>query len=239
MDKALLKVENLKVSLGGRVILDDISFEVLRDETLAIIGPNGAGKTVLFKTLLGLIPYEGKIEWHPGVKIGYVPQKLTIDSDLPLTAGEFFAIKEKVTKNIEHALFSVGFKEENLERLLKTRLGVLSGGELQRTLIAWALLGHPNVLLFDEPTSGVDVSGEETIYTLLHRLQEKEDLTIFLISHELQVVYKYASKVICLNKEKVCFGPPLEVLDKENLEKLYGGEVGVYKHQHDHGYHGK
>jgi len=236
--KVLLSVSNLKVRFDQHVILDNISFDVKDDETLAVIGPNGAGKSVLFKALLGLVPFEGEIKWQQGLKIGYVPQKLFIPKDLPLTTLEFLKLKERSEKEIYRALSQVGFRENKphkghlKEHVLKSKLGVLSGGEVQRVLIAFALLGHPDVLLFDEPTSGVDISAEETIYSLLHELQEKENLTIILISHELQIVFKYATNVICLNKEKVCFGPPKQVLDKESLEKLYGGDVSLYPHQH-------
>lgn len=238
MDDVLLKVSGLKVISNQQVLLRDISFEVKKDETLAVIGPNGAGKTTLFRALLGLIPYEGKIEWKTGVKIGYVPQRLYIENDLPLTTLEFFLMKEKNLDEIYNALLSVGFEKHCPEKnhldkhVLKKKLGVLSGGELQRVLIAWALLGKPEVLLFDEPTAGIDVSAEQSIYGLLHQLSEKENLTILLISHELQVVYKYANRVICLNKEKICFGPPREVLDKDSLNKLFGNTAGLYLHDH-------
>lgn len=235
---SILKVAGLKVKFDSHVILDDISFEIKRDDTLAIIGPNGAGKSVLFRALLGLIPYEGKVEWAPNIKIGYVPQKLSVGHDIPLTVLEFLQFKEPDPKKIHQVLLEVGFKDEaqhlhNDKRVLKTRIGALSGGELQRVLIAYALLGNPQVLLFDEPTAGVDVAGEETIYSLIHKLQAKEDLTIIFISHELQVVNHYAANVLCLNKEKICFGPPLKVIDKETLTKMYGEEVNLYKH-HDH-----
>ena len=235
--ETVLTVKNLNVNLSGHTILEDISFDVERDEILAIIGPNGAGKTVLFRALLDLIPYEGEIIWKEGLKIGYVPQKLFVEGDLPLTVNEFFSLKEKSSKEIEDVIKEVGLEgyfNHEKKHILNQKLGFLSGGELQKVLIAWALLGHPQVLLFDEPTSGVDMTSEETIYALLHRLQEKEDLTIILISHELQIVYKYASNVICLNKERVCFGPPQEVLDKESLERTFGSDVGVYQHHNHH-----
>lgn len=244
----ILNVSGLKVEFDGHVILDDISFSVKRDETLAIIGPNGAGKSVLFKSLLGLVPYSGKIEWAADARIGYVPQKLSVAKDLPLTAEEFLGFKEKNHSRIHEVLEEVGFQKtsehsHNDHRVMHTRLGALSGGELQRVLITYALLENPNVLLFDEPTAGVDIAGEETIYGLIHRLQAKADLTIIFISHELQVVNKYANNVLCLNKEKLCFGPPLQAIDKETLTKMYGEEVHLYKHQevhekqHHHGEH--
>lgn len=229
----ILTVSNLSVSFGSQRVLDNVSFSVERDGTLAIIGPNGAGKSVLFRTILGLIPYEGEVKWAPNIKIGYVPQKLFVPKDLPLTVLEFLKLKEKNILNIEKVLTSVGIKKTNI---LRNRLGDLSGGETQRVLIANALLGNPQVLLFDEPTSGVDVAGEETIYGLIERLKKEVDLTIIFISHELDIVYKHATDVLCLNKEKICFGKPREVIDKETLSKMYGEEVKVYKHDEHHEY---
>ncbi len=227
-DESLLTVSGLKVRLDNQLILDDLSFEVTKDKTLAIIGPNGAGKSVLFRALLGLIPYQGEIKWKSGVKIGYVPQRLSIEKDIPLTVGEFLSFKERVKAEREKVLSLVGIDKE--VSFLNKKLGVLSGGQLQRVLIAFALLDNPDVLLFDEPTSGIDISSEETIYTLLHRLQDTQNLTIILISHELQVVYRYADTVLCLNKEKICFGTPEETLDKESLIKVFGKEAGFYHH---------
>lgn len=231
----ILSVNSLKVEFNNHIILDDISFEVVRDDTLAIIGPNGAGKSVLFRALLGLVPYTGRIEWANDARIGYVPQKLSIAKDIPLTVNEFLRFKENDKNVIHKVLESVGFLKEakhshDDKRVLETRMGALSGGELQRVLIAYALLGDPNVLLFDEPTAGVDVVGEETVYSLIHKLQADDDLTIIFISHELQVVNQYATSVLCLNREKICFGPPSTAIDKESLAKMYGEEAHLYKH---------
>ena len=240
----VLKVSSLNVSFDGHKILDDVSVEVRRDDTLAIIGPNGAGKTMLFRCILGLVPYSGQVEWTSGVKVGYVPQKLYVDKEIPLTVTELLAFKEKSHAKIADALSKVGFGKDTLHqahqgsRLLKTRLGVLSGGELQRVLIAFAILGNPNVLLFDEPTSGVDISAEETVYSLISKLKEEKDLTIIFISHELEIVYRYAANVLCLNKEKVCFGPPKKAIDTASINKLYGEDVNFFKH-HNHTHHGE
>lgn len=240
----LLKVTDLKVDLNSQNILKNIDFELFENETLAIIGPNGAGKTVLFRALLGLVPTTGTITWKKDLTIGYVPQKLFIEPDLPLTTAEFFRLKGAKLAEVKEALTGVGFSEDKphkghlKEHVLERKMGILSGGELQRVLIAWALLGGPEVLLFDEPTSGVDIGAEETIYSLLKKLQEKKKLAILLISHDLNVVYRFANKVICLNQKMVCFGPPRDVLDKESLAKLYGQEIGVYQHSatshHEH-----
>ncbi len=225
----LLKVSNLKIVLEGQLILDDVSFDLQKNETLAVIGPNGAGKTTLFRALLGLVPYTGEIVWEKGVKIGYVPQRLSVEKDFPLTVKEFFYLRgDKVTEvEIKRVLNLVGFEDEGL---LKKKLGVLSGGEMQRVLISWALLNHPDVLLFDEPTSGVDISAEISIYSLLNKIHEKENLSIMIISHELEVVDKYASKVICLNKKKVCYGAPKEVFMDKSISELFGKDMSLYHH---------
>jgi zinc transport system ATP-binding protein len=239
----LLSVKDLNVKFNNHLILDNVSFDVKRDSTLAIIGPNGAGKTILFRAILGLIPFQGEVIWASDAKVGYVPQKLYVAKDFPLTVSELMHFKEKNHKKIHEILNSVGFKDikvshiHNDTQVLRTKLGALSSGELQRVLIAYALLGNPNVLLFDEPTSGVDVSAEETIYSLIDKLRDQIDLTIIFISHELQIVYRYADTVLCLNKEQVCFGPPREAVDKESLEKLYGEDVRFYKHHKRHDEH--
>lgn len=242
--ESLLRVDDLAVKLNSQTILANISFELNRNETLAIIGPNGAGKTVLFKALLGLLPSEGKLTWKKDIKIGYVPQRVSIEADLPLTTAEFFSLKGVGQKKALEALSAVGFREDVphpghlKEHVLERQMGILSGGELQRVLIAWALLGEPDVLLFDEPTSGVDVGAEETIYELLKKLQEKKQMAVMVISHDLNVVYRFANSVICLNKEMVCYGPPADVLDRESLKKLYGENIGIYQHNQGHNHHG-
>lgn len=238
MDEEVLSVSNLSVTFNKHRVLNGISFKVKRDSTLAIIGPNGAGKSVLFRSILNLVPYSGEVTWAKDVKIGYVPQKLAIDKDLPLTVDEFFKFKEKSKEKIKEVMSSVGFLSEskhihNDTRVLNTRLGDLSGGELQRVLIAYALLDNPNVLLFDEPTAGVDIVGEETVYALMNKLKKDDDLTIIFISHEIEVVNKYADSVLCLNREKICFGPPDKTINKEVLNEMYGDDVQIY-HHHEH-----
>ncbi|AKM83386.1 hypothetical protein A2422_04220 [Candidatus Woesebacteria bacterium RIFOXYC1_FULL_31_51] len=202
----ILSVKNLNVDFNGHKILDNLSLDLKRDSTLAIIGPNGAGKTVFIKTLLGLINYSGNITWQKDVRIGYVPQKLSVSRELPLTVLEFLILKEKDTKKINDILLKVGFKQkaEHIHhdiRVLNTKLGSLSGGEVQRILMAYALLGNPNVLLLDEPTAGVDIKGEETFYELFKNLKKDSDLTIIFISHDEEIVTKYADNIIKLIHE--------------------------------------
>lgn len=235
--ETILTVENLGVKFGEHEVLKDLNFFVQKGDTLAIVGPNGSGKSVLFRALMGLVLHSGKISWADGLKINYVPQKFFVDAELPLSVGEFMGFKTKSRSKIIEALKAVGLTENHDEHhiahhILNRRLGWLSGGQMQRVLIAWAILDNPDVLLFDEPTSGVDVGGEETIYNLLRKIKEARSLTIILISHDLNIVYKYANNVICLNKKMVCFGQPHDVLDPAALAKLYGGETAFYKHEH-------
>lgn len=241
----ILKVKNLAVGFDGDKVIKDLNFSVNKGDVLAVIGPNGAGKSVLFRALLGLIPYSGIIEWAKDLKISYIPQKFAIDRELPLSTEEFLGFKKKNLKTIIEVLKSVGMGSEHRNdqehyirhiknHVLNQRLGWLSGGQLQRVLIAWALLDNPDILLFDEPTAGVDVGGEETIYNLLKKLHIERQMTILLISHDLNIIYKYANNVLCLNKELICYGTPAVVLDPTSLARLYGGETGFYKHD-NHG----
>ena len=228
---SILSVKDVSVVLGGKTIIHDIDFEVARGESLAIIGPNGSGKTVLYRALIGALPYGGEIAWAQGAKIGYVPQRLDLERGLPLTLKDFLSAKVKISgaksSAVAKALELVHLPAEFLNKKLST----LSAGQLQRALIAFAMIGDPNVLLFDEPTSGVDVPREEQIYDTLHRLQAERDLTLLIISHDLSLVYRYATNVLCLNQKMVCFGTPHHVLTTENLKHLYGERV-IYHHHH-------
>jgi len=229
--KTLLEVKNLNVNLDEEEIIKDLSFQVARGEFLTILGSNGAGKTVLLRTLLGFLPYEGNIVWHQKPKIGYLPQGLNQlkVKDFPLTVQDFFALKNPVPdfEEITTFLHLVGLEED---LLLKTA-GNLSGGQFQRILVAWTLVSHPNVLFFDEPTIGIDIGGGETIYSLLRTIWEKEKLTIFLVTHDLNIVYKHSTNVLCLNRKgHHCFGVAKEILSPERLEQIFGTEIKFYEH---------
>ena len=228
--ETILSVKNLEVVLNKEKIISNLSFELKQGETLTILGPNGAGKTVLLKTLLGFFPYQGEIKWRADVKVGYVPQRVPFVRDIPLSVEEFFELKTKKKEEIKEILKIIGFGTE----ILKKNINEISSGQYQRILIAWALLGEPDILLFDEPISGIDISGKETIYQFLDRLKKERGLTIILVTHDLSVVYKFADYVICLNKCPVCQGAPKEVLSPETISQLYGQEVKFYEHYHQH-----
>jgi len=227
-EKIVLKVENLDVKLEGEEILKDLSFEVKEGEVLVILGPNGAGKTVLLKTLLGILPYKGKIEWQKGIKIGYVPQRLPFIKDIPMAVKEFFDLKNVSKKESEEILKSIGLGED----ILKKKIGDLSSGQFQRILVGWALASNPQVLLFDEPMTGIDIGGQESVYNLLEKLKKERDLTILFVTHELSIVYKLADKVLCLSKRMLCHGLPKEILTPERISELYSGEIKFYQHNH-------
>jgi len=229
MNEPILKVKNLNVSFGEEEIVRELSFEVKRGEVLIILGPNGAGKTTLLRALLGLIPYEGEIDWG-SKNISYLPpQELIQRKHLPpMTIEEFFKFKDVDKENILKIFEEVGLNAS----LLKKSFNALSTGQFQRMMIAWALVDNPEVLLFDEATYGIDAGGEETIYSLLHKFWGKRDLTILLVTHDLDIVYEHANSVLCLNKEKMCYGEPTKILTPQNLEKIYGTGIKFYKHVH-------
>jgi len=220
----LLKVEDLNVSLGGEKVLDDISFELKEKEILVILGPNGAGKTVLLRTLLGLLPFKGKLSWKEGIKIGYVPEGLTAPKNLPLSLREFFGFKESLPQEISQALGWVGIKSSSL---LEKRLDALSFGQFKRILIAWALIDNPQLLLLDEPLIGLDIHGRETIYDSLVKLWQEKNQSVILVSHEIGEVCKKADKVLALDKKILFYGLPEKVVTPHNLAKIYGHSISL------------
>ena len=227
----ILQVKNLRVILDNEKIIDNLSFDLREREILTIVGPNGAGKTVLMKSLLGLLPHQGEILWKKkNIKIGYLPQGLTRlkVKNIPLSVEEFFRLKISSYDKMRTFLELVGIKERNF---FKKQIGNLSGGQFQRMLVAWVLVNNPQVLFFDEPTTGIDIGGEKTIYSLLRRIWEKSKITILMNTHDLNVVYRYSDIVLCLNKKIVCAGQPREILTPELLEKVYGEEIKFYKHK--------
>jgi len=212
----ILEVSDLSVKFQDRTIIEDVSFKVKRGTTLAIVGPNGAGKTVLFRALLNLVPYTGEIKWEKGVRIGYVPQKLSA-MDIPISVKEFLSFKS--TSNIGKCLQAVYLDEKTTS---DRALGFLSGGQLQRVLIAYALIGDPDVLLFDEPTTGVDLDSEEAIYEMLNQLEKEHGITVLLISHDVHIIRDYSEHMLALNKSVICFAESEEITKPSVLHAIYG-----------------
>jgi zinc transport system ATP-binding protein len=224
----VLDVSHLSVGFGRTPVLRDLSFSVERGTSLAILGPNASGKTVLFRALIGAIACDGVIQWEPGTRIGYVPQKLDLERDVPITGTDFLwaraALAGGSRTSVARALALVGVPSE----AAKQPMGTLSGGQFQRLLVAFALVGEPTVLLLDEPTAGVDEPGQERLNELVRRLQDEQGLTILFISHELSVVSRYANNVLCLSRDRVCMGPPRDILTPDLLHELYGTPVDYH-----------
>jgi ABC-type Mn2+/Zn2+ transport system ATPase subunit len=228
-DNKVLEVSNLHVAYDKQKVIEGLSFSVAQRDILIILGPNGAGKTTLLRGLMNLLPYQGTVNWHAR-KIGYLPPQESLHrQDLPpLQLAEFFHFKTRDAGSIKAMLSEVGLDDSFLNR----QFNELSTGQFQRMMIAWSLLDNPDVLILDEPTSGIDIGGEETIYSLLHKFWQKQNLTILLVTHDLHVVWEYASQVLCLNRQQMCMGKPDEVLTPAQLKQLYGTGIKFYQHQH-------
>jgi len=238
----LLRIERVGVRYGNHWALRGVDLEIRRGELLAFIGPNGAGKSTLLKALLGLVPLaEGRIiRDGPAPRIGYVPQKLALDSTFPLTVEEFLAVNhpgprawfggvsKKQGPAIMAALARLGAAD-----LSRQVIGTLSGGQFQRVLLAAALLQEPELLLLDEPAASIDRRGSEELQLLLHDLHKKLGLTIIFVSHDLHFVSHLATRVGCLNQNFCGLGPPHEVLSEHSLTEAYGTAF-VPGHLHFH-----
>jgi zinc transport system ATP-binding protein len=244
-----LEIRDLSVRAGGREILSGINADIRCGEVTALIGPNGAGKTTLLLAILGLVPHTGEIRFcraeEHGMgapRIGYVPQKIDLDRNAPMTVQDFFALSsQRYPVFLGHSGKSRADAEAALKKggaghLIGRPLGKLSGGELQRVLLALALRGNPDILLLDEPVSGVDLSGEELFCDFLDQIHRESRFSLLLVSHDLSVVTRHADRVICLNRAIVCQGATTQVLTPENLSAMYGSGARLASHGHADGH---
>jgi len=245
--KLVVDVREVHVTINGNPVLRGVNLQIPKGEVVALIGPNGSGKTTLLRCLLGLQRINrGTIalfgENHPQKvlpRIGYVPQKLALDRSFILSVREFLALRLKTTRHWfwhKHAkidrLIASTFTEIGVEALLDRPIAQLSGGQLQRVLIAFSLLQQPELLLLDEATAGVDTPGEQSFYELMSSVQKRHGLTVVLVSHDLSMVYRYASWVYALNGVICCEGTPEQVMNAESLRQAYGMHVSPYGHHH-------
>ena len=249
-DSPAISVRGLNVSLGGKRVLRDVDLQVPAGELVALIGPNGAGKTTLLRSLLGLIrPDSGEIrllgEAHLRAalkRVGYVPQRLALDTGLALSVREFLALRRKSTHNwfwrrkrdLDAQLPAVA-AELGIHPLLDKPVATLSGGQLQRVLITFSLLDEPRLLFLDEPTEGVDAPGERTFYEIISDIHQAHRLTVVLVSHDLSLVHRHATWVVALNGRVCCEGAPDQIIREDALREAYGLHVTSYHHHHhDH-----
>lgn len=233
-DRLLLAAKDLCVQDGHRTLLDHIHLDLHEGEIVTIIGPNGAGKTTLLKALLGLIAItSGTLQRAEQLRVGYMPQKLTLNPLLPITVQRFLRQTGADQQAISHALAETG-----VSNLLQQSLHKVSGGELQRVLLARALLRKPQLLVLDEPAQGVDVCGQADLYRLIADLRNRYGCGVLLVSHDLHLVMAATDTVICLNQHICCQGHPEHVSQHPEYLQLFGKQfaedIAVYTHHHDH-----
>lgn len=220
-------LEHVGIQREGRWILRDISLEVKAGQIVTLIGPNGSGKTTLLRALLGLIPLTtGSIKKKPGLRIGYMPQQLHIETTLPLTVQRFLSLAPSYQKGIIEML--------RIEGLLDKPMQILSGGEMQRVLLARALMNNPECLVLDEPIQGVDIHGQEEFYRLILDARARLNCSVIMVSHDLHVVMAKTDHVVCLNQHICCSGTPEAVKLDPAFIHLFGESAAFYAHKHDH-----
>jgi ABC-type Mn2+/Zn2+ transport system ATPase subunit len=242
-----IEVRDVRVTLGDNPVLRGVSLKIQVGQIVALIGPNGSGKTTLLRCLLGLQKIDGgdiRLFGRPFSqdalrRVGYVPQRLQLDRSFILSVREFLALRLKETrgwfwhprKRTDEILCD-RLAELGVAGLLDRPLAALSGGQLQRVLIAFSLLGSPELLLLDEPTAGVDTPGEASFYELIAEVHRRRNPTVVLVSHDLGMVYRHTSWVYALNGVICCEGTPEQVMNAESLKKAYGIHVAPYQHHH-------
>ncbi len=237
MNNAILKIEDLSVNIDGRQILDKININIVQGKIITIIGPNGSGKTTLVRCILKLIkPNSGKIWIRDDIRIGYMPQKVSLNSNLPIDVITF--LKLEIYNKISSELLDKTISEVGIQSILLLPLQKISGGEMQKVLLARALLCEPNLLIMDEPAQGVDIKSQLDFYKLIDKLRRDKNMSMLIISHDLFMVMKNTDYVICLNHHICCEGTANFVNQQKDFQKLFGHEAlsafSVYEHHHDH-----
>lgn len=236
---SLIAAEGLTVRLGGEDVVRGVSLAVDPGEIVTILGPNGSGKSTLLRALLGILPASaGRVTRAPGLRIGYVPQRLAIDPSLPMTVRRFLSLPVRVSDDrAAEALRRVGVPE-----IGQRQMAALSGGQFQRVLLARALLSDPQVLILDEPTQGLDQPGEAAFYRLIEEVRAETGVAVLMVSHDLHVVMAASDRVICLNHHICCEGTPRVVSSAPEYRALFGlgtrGALALYRHEHDHSHEG-
>lgn len=240
--RVLASAQALRVAFDGRTVLSGVDMEIAAGEIVTIIGPNGSGKTTLVKALLGLVPVSrGRAGLAAGTRIGYVPQRFAVDAVLPLSVNRLMTL----TARADDAAIMAALDRVGVSHLRRADVANLSGGEMQRVLLARALLRNPDLLVLDEPVQGVDFAGEAALYALIGELRDEMGLGVLMVSHDLHVVMAATDQVLCLNGHICCAGVPSDVSRHPEFLRLFGRQaaatLAVYRHEHDHdhGLHGE
>lgn len=234
MSEQLVALTDVTVAFNGSPVVDRINLTVSRGDIITVIGPNGAGKTTLIKAITGIQPITaGNIQRKPGLTIGYVPQHLQLQTTLPLTVRRFMALTGENPEACRSALTKTG-----IEHLFEASVHHLSGGEMQRLLIARALVRQPDLLVLDEPAQGVDINGQASLYDLIRSLRDTLKCGVIMISHDLHLVMAATDKVICLNQHVCCSGYPEDISHDPAFIEVFGRPVAeslaIYHHHHNH-----
>lgn len=231
----LVELKNIHVKFEQKHALQNINLTIYPHSVITIVGPNGGGKSTLLKALLKLIPItSGEIHYHKQLRIGYVPQKIHLDHSLPLTVEKFLSLKKGISKTEIHQALTL----LSITHLAQNSMQKLSGGEMQRVLLARAILNKPNLLVLDEPTQGVDLNGQIELYQLIHQTQKALNCAILMVSHDLHIVMADTNEVLCINQHICCAGTPEMVSHDPTFIHFFGDQfaknIAFYAHHHNH-----
>ena len=232
---SLIAAEHVCVRYGGAEVLHDVTLSVAAGEIVTILGPNGSGKSTLLRALLGIVPVAGgQVVRQAGLRVGYVPQRLAIDRSMPITVRRFLSLPVRVSDAEARAVLA----RVGMAGLGAQQMAALSGGQLQRVLLARALIARPALLMLDEPTQGLDQPGEAGFYRLIEEVRQETAAAVLMVSHDLHVVMAASDRVICLNGHICCEGTPRVVSGAPEYRALFGlgtqGALALYQHAHDH-----
>ena len=237
----IVSLKNINLAFGNQSILRNITMNIYPRSITTIVGPNGGGKSTLLKVLLKLIsPDTGLVTHKKGLKIGYVPQKLHIDHSMPITVKQFLALKPHSTDEMLTEALSLF----SITHLAQQNMAKLSGGELQRVLLARAILNRPDLLVLDEPMQGVDITGQTELYQLLNKTRDWLNCAILMVSHDLNIVMANTDEVLCVNRHICCAGTPEAVSTDPSFIHFFGDQFArnvafyTHKHNHHHNLHG-
>ena len=235
LNPALIAAHGLGLKIGSRDILQNVNITVHDREIVTVIGPNGAGKSTLIKVILGLIPQtSGHILRRDNMSVGYVPQRFPISPNVPLSVRRLLTLTHKASEEE----LKTTLEETGIAHLINARVADLSGGELQRALLARALLRQPQLLVLDEPVQAVDFNGELKLYELISNIRKTRGCGILMVSHDLHMVMAESDRVICLNGHICCEGAPIAVQKSPEFSKMFGPKAAAmiagYSHHHDH-----
>ncbi len=239
MKTPLVDVRDIEVKVRGRRLLHDVDLRIDEGEIVTVIGPNGAGKSTLLKAIIGAIDItSGEIKKRQGLQIGYTPQKIQLEKTMPISVERFLALAGPLPKGARGEVLAT----VDVSDLRNSQMSDLSGGELQRVLLARALLRKPDLLILDEPTQGLDEPAEARFYRLLADIRHNSDMAVLMVSHNLHVVMAESDRVVCLNGHVCCSGAPAHVSADPSYKELFGAraELALYEHHHDHSHdHGE